>query len=59
MLKNRSVPANAILPHLTYTDVAAAVDWLTRAFGFAELAQLDCEVDEDSGEGSASDTLGY
>ena len=36
MLKNRSVPANAILPHLTYTDVAAAVDWLTRVFGFAE-----------------------
>lgn len=33
---NRSVPANIILPHLTYQDVAAAIDWLTRVFGFTE-----------------------
>jgi uncharacterized glyoxalase superfamily protein PhnB len=36
MLKNRSVPANVILPHLTYENVADALAWLTRAFGFTE-----------------------
>jgi uncharacterized glyoxalase superfamily protein PhnB len=33
---NRSVPADIVLPHLTYRDVAAAAEWLTRAFGFTE-----------------------
>lgn len=36
MIANRSVPADTVLPHLVYQDVAAAVDWLTRTFGFAE-----------------------
>ena len=36
MLKNRSVPADIILPHLTCRDVAAAIDWLTKVFGFRE-----------------------
>ncbi|MGO9012230.1 MAG: VOC family protein [Bryobacteraceae bacterium] len=36
MLKNRSVPANVILPHVTYQNVAGALEWLTKAFGFAE-----------------------
>ena len=36
MLKNRSVPADVILPHLTYQNVADAVAWLTKAFGFSE-----------------------
>jgi len=36
MLKNRSVPADVILPHLTYENVADALAWLTKAFGFAE-----------------------
>ncbi len=36
MLKNRSVPADVILPHLTYENVADAVVWLTRTFGFIE-----------------------
>ena len=35
-MKNRSVPADVILPHLVYQDVAAAIDWLTRVFGFTE-----------------------
>jgi uncharacterized glyoxalase superfamily protein PhnB len=35
-MKNRSVPADIILPHLVYQDVAAAIDWLTRTFGFVE-----------------------
>jgi uncharacterized glyoxalase superfamily protein PhnB len=35
-MKNRSVPADVVLPHLVYQDVAAAIDWLTRVFGFVE-----------------------
>jgi uncharacterized glyoxalase superfamily protein PhnB len=35
-MKNRSVPTDIILPHLVYQDIAAAIDWLTRTFGFAE-----------------------
>jgi len=36
MLKNRSVPADVILPHITYQNVADALAWLTKAFGFTE-----------------------
>jgi uncharacterized glyoxalase superfamily protein PhnB len=36
MLKNRSVPADTILPHVTYRDLPAAIDWLKRVFGFTE-----------------------
>src|SRR5579872_1480065 len=36
MLKNRSVPADVILPHITYNNVADALVWLTKAFGFSE-----------------------
>ncbi len=36
MLKNRSVPADVILPHITYENVADALVWLTKAFGFTE-----------------------
>jgi uncharacterized glyoxalase superfamily protein PhnB len=36
MLKNRSVPADVILPHITYRNVTDAVDWLTKVFGFSE-----------------------
>jgi uncharacterized glyoxalase superfamily protein PhnB len=36
MLKNRSVPADVILPHVTYQNPAAAIDWLTRTLGFTE-----------------------
>jgi uncharacterized glyoxalase superfamily protein PhnB len=36
MLKNRSVPADVILPHLTYQNVGEAIAWLTKAFGFSE-----------------------
>ncbi|HWE86905.1 MAG TPA: VOC family protein [Terracidiphilus sp.] len=34
---NRSVPTDSVLPHVMYRDVEEAIDWLTRAFGFAEL----------------------
>jgi uncharacterized glyoxalase superfamily protein PhnB len=36
MLANRSVPVDTILPHVVYHDVAAAIEWLTRTFGFIE-----------------------
>jgi uncharacterized glyoxalase superfamily protein PhnB len=34
--KNRSVPADTVLPHVVYQDLAAAIPWLERAFGFQE-----------------------
>jgi len=36
MLKNRCVPADVVLPHITYQNVADALGWLTKAFGFIE-----------------------
>jgi uncharacterized glyoxalase superfamily protein PhnB len=36
MLQNRSVPADVLLPHITYQNVADALVWLTKAFGFTE-----------------------
>jgi uncharacterized glyoxalase superfamily protein PhnB len=35
-MKNRSVPADAILPHVVYRDLDHAIDWLTTTFGFSE-----------------------
>jgi uncharacterized glyoxalase superfamily protein PhnB len=35
-MQNRSIPADVILPHITYQDVAAALAWLSKAFGFTE-----------------------
>lgn len=35
-MKNRSVPADIVLPHISYGDVEAAVAWLSRVFGFVE-----------------------
>ena len=36
MINNRSVPTNILLPHLVYTDVSAAIAWLSTVFGFSE-----------------------
>ncbi|MGD0941022.1 MAG: VOC family protein [Terracidiphilus sp.] len=36
-MENRSVPTNTVLPHVNYQNVAAACDWLIRAFGFREI----------------------
>jgi uncharacterized glyoxalase superfamily protein PhnB len=36
MLKNRSVPTDVVLPHVTYQSVSAAIEWLKTVFGFAE-----------------------
>jgi len=35
-MKNRSVPADIMVPHVCYHDVDAACDWLCRVFGFSE-----------------------
>jgi uncharacterized glyoxalase superfamily protein PhnB len=37
---NRSVPAATVIPVLIYPDVREAVDWLGRAFGFAERVRI-------------------
>lgn len=36
MPRNRSAPPAGAIPVLSYPDVAAAVTWLTRTFGFVE-----------------------
>ena len=36
MISNRSVPTDAVLPHIDYRDVEEAISWLSRAFGFVE-----------------------
>jgi uncharacterized glyoxalase superfamily protein PhnB len=36
MTGNRSLPTDTVLPHIMYQDVAAAIEWLTRVFGFTE-----------------------
>lgn len=36
MINNRSVPTNTMLAHVVYEDVGAAIEWLTRVFGFEE-----------------------
>ena len=49
-MRNRSMPAAAIIPELAYPDVRAAVAWLCEAFGFSERLQI--------GEHRAQLTLG-
>jgi uncharacterized glyoxalase superfamily protein PhnB len=34
--KNRSVPVDTVLPHVTYQDLAEAIEWLISVFGFKE-----------------------
>jgi len=36
-LKNRSVPADDLLPHIVYLNLSEAIDWLIRVFGCTEL----------------------
>jgi len=35
-VKNRSVPVDTVLPHVSYQNLAEAMTWLTKAFGFQE-----------------------
>ena len=36
MTSNRSVPADTVLPHVTYQNLAEAINWLAKVFGFRE-----------------------
>jgi uncharacterized glyoxalase superfamily protein PhnB len=36
MIQNRSVPTDVLLSHIVYQDVAAALTWLGKTFGFRE-----------------------
>jgi len=36
MAKPKSTVSTEVIPYIFYRDVPAALDWLTRAFGFAE-----------------------
>jgi hypothetical protein len=36
MIKNRSVPPDTVLPHVMYQDLASAIVWLGKTFGFRE-----------------------
>src|ERR1700719_915199 len=36
MIENRSLPADTVLPHVTYRDLAKAIAWLGKAFDFRE-----------------------
>ncbi len=36
MIQNRSAPPGSIIPHVLYTNVLEAMDWLCTAFGFTE-----------------------
>ena len=40
MIANRSVPSSAVIPVLTYDDVAEASAWLCHAFGFKERLRI-------------------
>ena len=35
-MKNRSVPVDTVLPHVVYPNVAEAIAWLAKHFGFTE-----------------------
>ena len=35
-MTNRSVPTDSVLPHVTYQNLAEALAWLTKTFGFSE-----------------------
>jgi uncharacterized glyoxalase superfamily protein PhnB len=36
MIENRSLPTDTVLPHVEYKDLAEAIEWLGKAFGFRE-----------------------
>jgi uncharacterized glyoxalase superfamily protein PhnB len=48
-MRNRSVPVDVILPHVSYRNVAEAMAWLSRVFGFAEHYRYGVDGDQVSG----------
>jgi uncharacterized glyoxalase superfamily protein PhnB len=55
VLPNRSIPSATTIPVLIYSDVRAAVSWLSEAFGFSERLQIgeDHRSQMNVGEGGA------
>ncbi len=45
MMVNRSMPPGAVVPVLSYEDVAKAIEWLCGAFGFTERLRTPAEPD--------------
>jgi predicted enzyme related to lactoylglutathione lyase len=45
MVVNRSMPPGAVVPVLSYEDVAKAIEWLCGAFGFTERLRTPAEPD--------------
>ena len=37
MITNRSVPSDTVLPHVLYSNLEEAINWLSQTFGFVEL----------------------
>ena len=59
VIVNRSVPRSAVIPVLTYDDVAEASAWLCRAFGFKERLRIgDHRVQLVFGDGAVILTAG-
>ncbi|HEY4379527.1 MAG TPA: VOC family protein [Acidobacteriaceae bacterium] len=48
-MQNRSVPVDVMLSHVSYRNVAEAMAWLTRVFGFAEHYRYGVDGDQVSG----------
>lgn len=48
-MRNRSVPVDVILPHVSYRNVAEAIVWLTRVFGLEEHYRYGVEGEQVSG----------
>jgi predicted enzyme related to lactoylglutathione lyase len=45
MMVNRSMPPGAVIPVLSYEDVAKAIEWLCGAFGFTERLRTPAQPD--------------
>lgn len=48
-MRNRSVPTDTVLPHIMYRDLAEALAWLSRTFGFTEHYRYGDERGQPSG----------
>ena len=58
-MKNRSVPVDTVLPHVSYRDLPTAIDWLVKHFGFVEQYHyVDTTTGTSAAEGVAADAAG-
>jgi uncharacterized glyoxalase superfamily protein PhnB len=58
MIFNRSVPTDILLPHISYPDVAEAIAWLTRTFGFTDTTGMGNPVNRQAEHRCTSATRG-